>query len=76
MFGVGPDAGQTTIRLRHAYGQWRQIGAGQTNSQFMLTTFQASRRCAANGVDIIVLSLMTYVSCHTTAAGERVACLM
>ena len=35
MFGVGPDAGQTTIRLRHAYGQWRQIGAGQTNSQFM-----------------------------------------
>ena len=35
MFGVGGDAGQTTIRLRHAYGQWKQIGAGQTNSQFM-----------------------------------------
>ena len=35
MFGVGPDAGQTTIRLRHAYGQWKQIGAGQTNSAFM-----------------------------------------
>ncbi|HUK34707.1 MAG TPA: DcaP family trimeric outer membrane transporter, partial [Vicinamibacterales bacterium] len=35
MFGVGVDAGQTTIRLRHAYGQWKQIGAGQTNSQFM-----------------------------------------
>jgi outer membrane DcaP-like protein len=35
MFGVGPDAGLTTIRLRHAYGQWKQIGAGQTNSQFM-----------------------------------------
>ena len=35
MFGVGPDAGQTTIRLRHAYGQWGPIGAGQTNSQFM-----------------------------------------
>ncbi len=35
MFGVGPNAGQTTIRLRHAYGQWKQIGAGQTNSQFM-----------------------------------------
>jgi len=35
MFGVGPDAGQTTIRLRHAYGQWKQIGAGQTNSEFM-----------------------------------------
>jgi hypothetical protein len=35
MFGVGVDAGQTTIRLRHAWGQWKQIGAGQTNSQFM-----------------------------------------
>lgn len=35
MFGVGADAGLTTIRLRHAWGQWKQIGAGQTNSQFM-----------------------------------------
>jgi hypothetical protein len=35
MFGVGRDAGLTTIRLRHAYGQWKQVGAGQTNSQFM-----------------------------------------
>ena len=35
MFGVGADAGQTTIRLRHAWGQWRSIGGGQTNSQFM-----------------------------------------
>ena len=35
MFGVGADAGQTTIRLRHAWGQWKSLGAGQTNSQFM-----------------------------------------
>jgi len=35
MFGVGADAGLTTIRLRHAWGQWKQVGAGQTNSQFM-----------------------------------------
>jgi hypothetical protein len=35
MFGVGVDAGQTTIRLRHAYGQWKHVGAGQTNSQFL-----------------------------------------
>ena len=35
MFGVGPDAGQTTIRLRHAYGQWGQVGAGQLESPFM-----------------------------------------
>jgi hypothetical protein len=35
MFGTGKDAGLTTIRLRHAWGQFKQIGAGQTNSQFM-----------------------------------------
>jgi DcaP outer membrane protein len=35
LFGTGADAGQTTFRLRHAYGEWRQILAGQTNSLFM-----------------------------------------
>jgi hypothetical protein len=35
MVGVGPNAGVTTIRLRHAWGQWKQVGAGQTFSQFM-----------------------------------------
>lgn len=35
MFGVGNYAGQTTIRLRHAYGQIGKFGAGQTNSAFM-----------------------------------------
>lgn len=35
LFGVGVDAGQTTFRLRHAYGEWEQILAGQTNSVFM-----------------------------------------
>lgn len=35
LFGVGPDAGQTTFRLRHAYGDWWQIRAGQTWSPFM-----------------------------------------
>lgn len=35
LFGVGVDAGQTTIRLRHAYGEWGQFLAGQTNSLFM-----------------------------------------
>jgi hypothetical protein len=35
MFGVGVDEGQTTIRLRHAYGEWGQVLAGQTNSLFM-----------------------------------------
>ena len=34
-FGVGADAGQTTIRLRHAYGEWKQLLAGQTNTLFM-----------------------------------------
>jgi hypothetical protein len=35
MFGVGPDAGQTTIRPRHFYGELGHFGAGQTNSPFM-----------------------------------------
>lgn len=35
LFGVGADEGQTTIRIRHAYGQYKSILAGQTNSLFM-----------------------------------------
>jgi hypothetical protein len=35
LFGVGKDEGQTTIRLRHAFGEWNHILAGQTNSVFM-----------------------------------------
>jgi hypothetical protein len=35
MFGVGMDAGQTTIRLRHAWGELGAFGAGQTWSPFM-----------------------------------------
>jgi hypothetical protein len=35
LYGVGGDAGQTTFRLRHAYGSWGPILAGQTNSVFM-----------------------------------------
>jgi hypothetical protein len=34
-FGVGGDAGQTTIRLRHAYGQLGPILFGQAESVFM-----------------------------------------
>ena len=35
LFGTGKDAGQTTFRLRHAYGEIGQFGAGQTWSPFM-----------------------------------------
>src|ERR1700749_2259982 len=35
LFGVGGDAGQTTFRLRHAYGELGAFGAGQTWSPFM-----------------------------------------
>jgi len=35
MFGVGPDAGETTIRPRHYYGELGPVLAGQTNSVFM-----------------------------------------
>jgi hypothetical protein len=35
LFGVGDDEGQTTFRLRHAYGQLGPVLAGQTWSTFM-----------------------------------------
>ncbi len=35
LFGTGSDAGQTTIRLRHAYGELGQFGVGQYWSPFM-----------------------------------------
>jgi hypothetical protein len=35
LFGTGVDAGQTTFRLRHAYGELGQWGAGQYWSPFM-----------------------------------------
>jgi hypothetical protein len=35
LFGTGVDAGQTTFRLRHAWGEIAKFGAGQTWSPFM-----------------------------------------
>ena len=35
LFGTGGDAGQTTFRLRHAWGEVGHFGAGQTWSPFM-----------------------------------------
>ncbi len=35
LYGTGVDAGQTTFRLRHAYGELGAFGAGQTWSPFM-----------------------------------------
>ncbi len=35
LFGVGGDEGQTTPRLRHAYGTYKNFGMGQTWSNFM-----------------------------------------
>ena len=35
LYGTGVDAGQTTFRIRHAYGRWGPILAGQTNTLFM-----------------------------------------
>jgi DcaP outer membrane protein len=43
LFGVGVDEGQTTFRLRHAYGELGQFGAGQYWSPFMdIDTFPNS----------------------------------
>jgi hypothetical protein len=35
MFGVGPDEGNTAMRLRHAYAELGKFAVGQTNSPFM-----------------------------------------
>ncbi len=35
LFGVGVDEGQTTMRIRHAYGELGRILVGQTNTPFM-----------------------------------------
>jgi DcaP outer membrane protein len=35
LFGTGAQAGQTIFRLRHAYGELGQFGAGQQNTAFM-----------------------------------------
>jgi len=35
LFGVGVDAGNTTMRIRHIWAELGQWGAGQTNSLFM-----------------------------------------
>ncbi|WP_279244448.1 DcaP family trimeric outer membrane transporter [Candidatus Litorirhabdus singularis] len=35
LFGVGADEGQTTLRVRHAWATYRNLGMGQTWSNFM-----------------------------------------
>jgi hypothetical protein len=35
LYGVGVDAGQTTMRVRHVYGSWGNWLAGQTSTLFM-----------------------------------------
>lgn len=35
LFGIASDAGRTTFRLRHAWGEMGVLGAGQTSSLFM-----------------------------------------
>jgi hypothetical protein len=35
LFGTGADEGKTTIRLRHMYGEWGPLLAGQTHTLFM-----------------------------------------
>ena len=35
LYGTGVDAGQTTMRIRHAYASWGPLLFGQTNTLFM-----------------------------------------
>ena len=50
LFGTGVDAGQTTFRLRHAYGEFGKIGAGQNLEPLHgQTCFRTRLRTGARG---------------------------
>ena len=38
LFGTGVDSGQTTFRLRHAWGELGQFGAGRTGARLPIRT--------------------------------------
>ena len=42
LFGTGSDVGQTTFKIRHAYGSWGPLLAGQTWTLFMDADIVAS----------------------------------
>ncbi len=78
LFGVGGDAGQTTIRLRHAYLQWGRFGAGQYWSPFMdinvfpnsLEYWGPSGMAFFRNVQVRWMPVMTETN-HVTLALER-----
>jgi len=78
LFGVGADAGQTTIRLRHAYLQWGHFGAGQYWSPFMdidvfpnsLEYWGPSGMAFYRNVQVRWMPVMTDTN-HVTIALER-----
>ena len=43
LFGTGVDAGQTTFRLRHAYGELGQFGAGKPGARSWILTSSLTR---------------------------------
>src|SRR5260370_7454982 len=55
LFGTGVDAGQTTFRLRHPYGELGQFGAGQTCTPFIdISVFPNSLPyCAPTGSSVL-----------------------
>jgi hypothetical protein len=78
LFGVGGDAGQTTIRLRHAYLQYGKFGAGQYWSPFMdinvfpnsLEYWGPSGMAFFRNVQVRYMPVMTETN-HVTIALER-----
>ena len=49
LYGVGVDAGQTTMRVRHAYMNWGPFLVGQTNTLFM----DGSVKSIDGGIDFL-----------------------
>jgi hypothetical protein len=70
--GVGVDAGQTTIRPRHMYGQWGAFGAGQTNSIFMdIDVFPNTLEYWGPNGMLFFRNVMLWWRPYTTPAGSK-----
>jgi hypothetical protein len=75
LFGVGVDAGQTTIRLRHAYVELEEFGAGQYWSPFMdIDVFPNSiEYWGPNGMAFFRNVQIRYMPIHDQEDGDKAA---